>query len=1122
MSEYVAIDRSYGLKHEQIGKSRMIPFVVAYNYNKNGDITSIKSLEIGNIDPTKEDIIYLLPVPSTEESTGNKQVDALIVKLKDQYKKLYGKRVEEKDKEDKNEQLNQLAKAIRKLHLQINFEPLQLEAKTFLGNAKKVLDKYTSTSFSTLTKAEINNILAELLELEDSAKVYADINEVFLDVFPKESQTKEEGDKSKFFDALAQSTLRLIETIRNTQIRAAAGLAVQENILFTEDEDIAAEKILTPEKEITSFAATFTEGSRLPSKIIKLASKLWINKKSQQYQQEKALGNEFASILPDFLAAATSFKNPLDAIKQKGKHKLIYKVDVKFYDDIKKAYEDKNKKFLIANVNLAEFNKAIEEKIAASTANIKDTEEDLEEQERKITALENSLRLESPTFSGWHNKTFQYYYRKNANTAAHTSKEYTEMAKSPALLRMWEFLSKLNEIGAESGYTNSKAFLPYVEGTIIEQLNQSTDKGKTIKELLKQGYILNVNEQASHVKINKQTGEVEKSIARPFSQPSSNMEATAYSQDLTKLVGPWLSAMLGYQSATEMEYIMLTLLEVEQSKGHLQVDPISKKVIFEHDVPKEFEGNEKNAAVLQKIVDDNIYHIQENSDTLIDIATDKLSKGTEEQKTTKKLQTKKILQNTNKWTAMLATGGKLMVSIPNTIGIGLQAIINAGNFYTKNEYSKNVLFISGSGGKNLTPTDKGLIDLIHPLNEDVSLENTRKFAGKQSTASWLSTWSINDIMHSANRIGTLVHEYANAKSWNDNSMVENGKIVNIRQYLKKQDYHKYSATTSEATRKEIERTYEKRVQDLKDTRSLSKIAKFNAAGMLEIPGVSAEELARYRTSVAEYARNLTGQVSRDNKADWNRSAIIRSFMMFKGWIPKQLDLRFSDTRYNNELGTWEYGRTRLFIKTWAHLGFTRIAEMRDIITGTDRGLEIMREILEEKKAKYFETTGQELEVSEEEFFDMMRKELHSQSKELIMLASVVSFFIASRLAKPDDDDDELAQNRYKWWRKLLNKISNELDFYYNPASADSITRGSILPSLSILNKTQKAFKALATEAYGEATGDDKLVEDTYPIKYFLNLIPGPAQFQNEVLPYIWPEGAKSLGIRISEQARQGQ
>jgi len=196
--------------------------------------------------------------------------------------------------------------------------------------------------------------------------------------------------------------------------------------------------------------------------------------------------------------------------------------------------------------------------------------------------------------------------------------------------------------------------------------------------------------------------------------------------------------------------------------------------------------------------------------------------------------------------------------------------------------------------------------------------------------------------------------------------------------------------------------------------------------------------------------------------------------------------------------------------------------MRDIITGTDRGLEIMREILEEKKAKYFETTGQELEVSEEEFFDMMRKELHSQSKELIMLASVVSFFIASRLAKPDDDDDELAQNRYKWWRKLLNKISNELDFYYNPASADSITRGSILPSLSILNKTQKAFKALATEAYGEATGDDKLVEDTYPIKYFLNLIPGPAQFQNEILPYVWPEGAKSLGIRVTEQARQGQ
>jgi len=1128
MSEYTAINRQYGVKSTQIGKARMVPFITNYTYATKGDAKTalvLNSLEIGKLDSTQETELYLLPVPANEESTGFKRVDELITRLRDQYEKLWNKRVDEKDKGDKNTQLNELAKAIRQLHLQINFDPLQKEAKTFLLNAQKVLDKYKSTDFSKLSKQEINNILQELLELQDSANIYEDVNESFLEVFPKDSQTKEEKEKSKFFDALAQSTGRLIENIRNVQIRAAAGLAVQENTLFTEDVDVAASKIITAEKEITTMAETFTEASKLPSKVIQLASKLWINKKSEQYQEEKALGNRFATLLSTFLDATKSFKNALDAIKQKDKHKLIFKVDPQFYEDIEKATEDKNKKFLLANVNLEEYNKAIEEKIKESTDNIMNTtyNEDLEtnlaEQEVKIEKLKDSLQLASDDFNGYHSPVFQYYYKKFAKIEDHLSSEYKEMAKSPAILAMWKFLTELNIMGKESGYINSQAFLPFIEGTILEQIRQSSNTGKTIKELLKQGYILNVNEQASHVKINKQTGEVEKSIAKLFTRKSDSIEDSAYSQDIVKLVGPWINAMLSYQSAIEMESIMLTLLEVEQSKGHLQIDPATKKVIFEHDTPKEFNGNEKNAAILQKIVDDNIYHIQENSNTFVDIATDKFSKGTEEEKTRKKLQTKKILQNTNKWTAMLATGGKLMVSIPNFIGNEFQALINAGNFYRGKEYFTNSIAITGSGGRSLSTIDKGLIDIIHPLNEDTQLENTRKFAGKQSTASWLNTWSINDIMHSANRIGELVHEYTNAKTWNDNSMVVDGKIVNIRQYLKKQDSSKYNQSQEE--RAALEKSFEQRVKDLKESKSLPKIAEFKD-GVLTIPGVSKEELAKYRTTVAEYARNISGKVSRDNKAEWNRSVILRSFMMFKGWIPKQLDLRTSGIRYNNELSSWEYGRTRLFIKTLAHLGRSRIFEMREIIKGTDKGLAIMREILEEKRQKYYEATGQELEITDEEFFDMMRKELHSQSKELTMLVGVVSFFIASKAAQPDKDDDVLVQNRYKWWRKLLNKISNELDFYYNPTSADSITRGSILPSLSILNKVEKAFQQLEEEARGHIIGDDKLIEDKHPLKYFLNLIPGPAQFQNEILPVIAPELAKEMGIRVTEQARQGQ
>jgi hypothetical protein len=1124
MAEFNVIDKQYGLKTAQQGKSRMVPFISNYVYNKKGDAKSglkLDSIEIGNVNTAKETKLYLLPVPVETESTGNKLVDELVTKLRAQYKKLYDRPVDEKVKGEKFEQLDQLSEAIRRLQLQLNFDPLQKEARTFLGSAKKVLDKYKDINFSILEKNTLNAVGKELLELEESANIYSDINETYLSQFPREKQTPDEKKKFTFFETLSQSTERLIESIRATQLKLAAGLAVQENILNTQDVNEAEEKLITPEKEITNFAdAYFGEGSKLPSRVIKLAKKLWINKKSEQYQMEKALGNEFASLLPDFFSATKSFKNALDAIKQKGSHRLIFKTSREFTENIKKAQVDKDKKFLLANVNLEEYKAAIKAKVEATTDNIlnstynDDPELNDREQQLRIKNLKNSLELDSPTFNGWQNRSFQYFYRLYSKKDSYLSEEYKEMQKTPAILKVWEFYTKLNEIGKEIGYTNSSAFLPFIEGTIVEQMRQSNNVAKTAQELLKQGYVLNINEKASHVKINKQTGEVEKGIARLFTRESENIEPTAYSQDVTKITGPWINALLGYKAASEMEYILLTLLEVEQSKGHLQVDA-NNKVIFENDAPKQFEGNEKNTQILQKIIDDDIYHTQENSNTFIDIATDKLSKGTEEEKTTKKLQTKKIVQNANKWTSMLATGAKLMVSIPNTVGEEFQALINAGTFYKGKEYLKNSSLIIGSGGKYLSTIDKGLIDIIHPLTEDTALENTRKFAKKESKLSYLSTWSINDAMHAGNSVGSLVHEYANAKTFNDNSIVRDGKIINIRQYLQREDAKKYKLSQGE--RKELEKTFESRVQELKKE-NLPSIAKFEE-GKLVIPGVSQEELARYRTQVAEYARNISGKVSRDNKAEWNRSVIAKSFMMFKGWIPKQLDLRGSDIRKNNELDSWEYGRTRLFIKTWSHLGLTRILDMKEIIQGTDRGLEIMKEILDDKREKYYLATGQQLEITDEEFFDLMRKELYSQSKELTMLLGVLSLFVASRMAKPDKDDDELTQNRYKWWRKLLNKISNELDFYYNPASADSITRGSIIPSLSILNKMEKFIKSLEEETRGHIIDDQELIDKNYPTKYFLNLIPGPAQFTNEVLPIFFPQEAKDLGIRVSEVPR---
>jgi hypothetical protein len=83
-----------------------------------------------------------------------------------------------------------------------------------------------------------------------------------------------------------------------------------------------------------------------------------------------------------------------------------------------------------------------------------------------------------------------------------------------------------------------------------------------------------------------------------------------------------------------------------------------------------------------------------------------------------------------------------------------------------------------------------------------------------------------------------------------------------------------------------------------------------------------------------------------------------------------------------------------------------------------------------------------------------------------------------------------------------------------------MTRGSVIPGLGIAVRAEKAITDLRKEVQGQLTGDDDLMDKAHPTKRFLDLIPGPSQFQNEFLPLIDPELAKELGIRVTAEARR--
>lgn len=1124
MGEYTKILYNYGIKPTQLRKARMIPFIMNYGSSIKGNNKSPlvpTSIEIGKIDSLTETNMYLLPVPVNTESTGNTQIDSLLEALRTQWEKLYKKPVSPEDRGAKDIQLNQMRKAIRSLQLQLNFEPLINVGRTFLNNAAQTFKSFENIDYSKLSKEEIQKKLGDLLEYKKSAEKYATLDEVYLSHISREELGPEDKKTLVILEQISSSTERMFSKIEKLQKEFVVQLALREE-LTTEENKMS---VLDAEKAIDGFSKTFLEASKLSAKIIKLATHLILNTQSLINRKVANKINEFEKILLplDEEARGKGVKafNLIGTVSEKGLN-LIRKVSKEFWEEIATAKKARDKQFFLKNMDVEQYNKLAEEAVERGIVALNSTqfsteeENDVEERNRRIERLKDSIDINRDTFNGYDGYHFSYIFNKSINLEGHYSKEYTEMSENAK--KVWQFFTELNEKARQVGYLDKQgsSFFPLIEATIMEKFANASDIAAQTKDFFQDFYKTRINEEQTYSKIDPETGQLRRSIPKYFTKTDKEIEQL--STDLTKVGALWVKSIYEYENARNLENTLLTLHSVEQSKGSLMVDQ-DKKIIMEAGVPKVNKVENKNADILQTIVEDYLYDLTEDVGSLGNVGivtvTGKFTKDDETQNKAA-MSTKKVISNMETLVRVLGVGLKPLIAIANYAGGQFQAFITAGNMYRFREFEKNNLKIST--GVGLSTIEKALLHMIIPLNEDVAVEGQRKTAKKEGLLKFLGTWSFTDIMMITNSFPERRLQYANAMSFNENSMVVNGRIVNIRQYQKILDRHsKYSLSTEE--RKQLEKTYEDRVAKLKEEQSLIKISNIENDEII-IPGVSEEELAKYRVKVIEYNRQLNGQMSNENKAGYRRDTILKSFMMFKTWIPKLVAARALDIHKNIELDEWEYGRMRVFIKTWAQLGARNIFKMREILNGTEEGLRILDDMLEQKKHDYFLKTGQQLEITNEEFYDLIRNELSKEMKELGLLVGIMGVLIAAKAAEPPEDASEYEKNQYKFLAKAINKIADEIQFYYNPLSFTGMTQGNILPAMNILVKIDQFIMALGKETTGYIINDEDMIKKAHPIKYFLNIIPGAAQFNSEVLPYIDPELARSLGVRITTQSRR--
>lgn len=1132
MGYYTRMAYNMGVKSAQIRRSRMIPFVMTYQPEIKGDWDTplkVKSIEVGKFDNIKETKLYLMPVSIDAESTGNKKIDKLLESLRQEYNKLFKVQVSAEEKYAKTIRLQQLSEAIRRLHMTLNFEPLVNVMTSFLNHSKEIIDSFSDIDYDTISENQLEEKLKSLIQLKRNANKYIGIDKTYISLFDTDNMDAEQKELLSKLEKRAASTERMLQKIDEVQKQYIIYLGLKNGLSMQEIEK--------PQVAVDFLSKTFLEASKLNSPIIKLGANLMMRSRKVAKIKANNLIKEFGDKLVKLEKVASARgKSAFDMIGKVENNSLTFvkKLDNGYFNEISKARKEKNKQFFLDNMDVDQYNKLAKQQIDKQIDELNktifssDPEVDSQKRAYKIKQVRNTLDITSNTFNGYESIDFANLFSKvMKEEEKNFSKEYVEMTKIPEAFEMWKFFTGLNQRARDMGYLTGKgnSFFPLVEASFIQKVNQSGDLISQARDFFKDLYSVKVGEE--HVygsNYDMETQKVKLEIPKLFTK--TGKAVNQLSRDLNRVGVLWINALEQYEQDKKIENVLLTLHSFEKMKKQLATDPDTGALIEKGD---EFltEDRSENADLFEVIINDFLYGQREDEKSLgnmqITTLSEKFSKD-DETRIKRKANVKKAFDNMNDHVSMLAVGLKPLIAIPNYMGQNFLAYINSGSMYNASEYFGNQALILGDtvGLPALTTIQKGLIDMFVPLNEGLEQEQQREIALKSGNyAQWISTWRFTDVMMSTNAYPEKKLQITNAKSMLDNAMVVDGKIVNIRQYVRRQDQKRYKTLPFEE-RRALEKTRDARVKELQRTQSLEKITKIDENGRFVIPGVSEEEIAKYSVFITEYGRKLSGQMNPDNKSNYWRDTTFKSFMKFKGWIPKGISERALDLQKNIELDEYSYGRTRVFMKTLVRLGFSKIGRITDIIQGTDEGLRIMDEMLAEKKEAFFRKNGYELDISEEEFYDLIRQELSNQFKELGLLIGVAGLVFAAAAAKPDDDDDELTKNRYKWWAKLTNKTADELAFYYNPLSFESMTKGSLVPAVGILAKTGKFLGALEEETRGHLTGNQELIDKAYPLKYGFNLIPGASQGINEVLPYVYPEFAKEMGIRVTAEARQGR
>lgn len=1124
MEQYkLILQNNYGVKPENFKQTRMIPIQATYSQGnpKLNILPQLLGIRIGDVNVKNIQEDYLLPVGLEAEKTGNKKIDALIEKLNAVYKKFSEKKVLPSEKLSKAEQLNELFTAIRQLQVKGNIKPLIRQAKILNKQINKTIEtyqnKFKDQNPSQFSQKEINDFAEELQTAQDALSTYT---------------TLDSDLKILFRGELSEEDKKLKEDLRDASDDARDLQSDLNDILNDYTSEIIAKSegvnsLLSPEKIIKGITRLFSSTATLQLKAIEVLYKK-ANKAFALAGFDTESENRKLNALKDAYTKwasgrGLSQKNYFDIIKKKTSNELIDEFNPEFYSTLRKRIEERDTQWIRDNINVVEYNEFLKKKLEEEFERIENKHRigtdaeinaEITREKANIKALYNTSTTDAP---GWLLYDFVKLFPNRETWESKEWKELTKPENKPAL-DFYNYIKGRNETYRELGYigrAEARTFLPYVRKSLVEKL--ITGGNVRLGEQFFRDITIDEGD-IGYGKIDPLTGKPVDVIPKYFTAEIEGELST----DLFKTMAMYNEAAIRYQYVSEIENQVRALVAVERNKKAIATS-IFGKTEYKDGVLQYTPDNNENTKLVEDMMKSIIYgqkFIQsETFDQLLGKVGDWGNKINQklglkvfpESLTDKQLSVNKIINQLNNSFQMITLGLNPLSASSNFFGGNAQSIINAGKYFTKSDFIKaeSMLFVNKFANVEESKKAIGALSYFLPLTE-----NYNKEIANSLSLNKINQENIQNFLMGLMRNSDWAVQTSNFYAYLNNTIVQDGEVVNAREFLRSQPQYqnKYAGTIEQ--RKEIEARFEEDVKKLIEEKGVLKLAQI-VDNEFVIPGVDrkSDSVVKLRRIVQQVSKDALGNLTEDDVRKINMTVYGKSFMVFKNWIPRLVDVRFGNLKYNNASDAYEWGRMRMVYRVISEDLLGSLNNLYSSLVANEKGVDFMRELYEKKKADYEKDTGKELDMTEDQFIDLVRSNIRNQMYDVIFLTTLFILVSALKANMPDDDEDPATKAQYRFIVKMADKFKDELMYFYDPTSFSGLVSTGMFPALGLIDNFRKGTTNFLKENWALATGDEETAEDTKVIKYWLKTFP----FTNQMagyLPMFYPDLAKDLGLKI--------